>query len=72
LQDWKALNGEFLLPGRGFAVNEDCSTVLVKLELELGLQQSPDVNADAGISFDNAPCTGHDQRAAGKYTEDGS
>lgn len=65
------MTGEFLLPGRGFTVHEHCSTVLVKVELELGLQQSPDVNAAAGMSFDNAPSTGHDQRAAVKYSEDG-
>ena len=35
LQDWKAVNGEFIWPGTRFAVNEDCSKILVKLEPEL-------------------------------------
>ena len=35
MQDWKAVNGELIRPGTRFAVNEDCSKVLVKLELEL-------------------------------------
>lgn len=65
------MNCEFLWPGMGFAVNEDCSTIRIKLELELSLQQSSDVNAAAGMCFDHAPCTGHDQRAAVRCSEEG-